>query len=232
MPTVYWTNDAGSQFTTGLLYGLAGAGKTPMASTCPDPLIVTTEPGLKSLQHVHVPYVVGRNKSEAMEILAWIKGSNECKKFQTIFLDSISALSENILIDEKRKSSDPRKFSPNTTAATTEVVLAFLAMAQSNNKHIWMTCKAIELVDQDNAQRYVEPFAVTPKLGPALPYHFDNVIFMSRHIDPTSGQEYAKFTCRENGYSRMTRNRASINPLNLYEPANIGYIINKLNGVT
>jgi hypothetical protein len=231
MPQIYWTNDAGSEAVSGLIFGLAGAGKTPMAASAPDPLIVTTEPGLRSLQHMHLPYVVARNKAEAKDILQWIRTSKDCTRYKTIFVDSISALSENILLEEKRKSSDPRKFSPNTTAATIEIVLEYLTLTQTHNKHVIMTCKAVEMVDADNQCRFVEPFAVTPKLGPQLPYHFDVVMYLSRHIDQTNNVEFARFTCRENGYARQTRNRASINPLALYEPADLTHIINKLNGV-
>lgn len=223
MTTVYYTNDAGSQFSNILLYGLAGAGKTPLAATAPNPIIISSEPGLKSLQRYKLPYIVARNYKEAMDAHRWATGASEARQFQTIFFDSISALSENILIDEKKKSLDPRKFSPQTTALTMEVVLEYLKI---KDKHVVMTCKATEVIDALTQMKSVEPFAIVPKLGPQLPYHFDDVLYLSRHRD-TAGNEYAAFRCRENDYCKA-RNRAGT--LDLWEPADITHIIRKSNG--
>lgn len=222
---VYYTDDVASKFHSFLVYGNAGAGKTPLAATAPNPLIVTSEPGLKSLQSTHLPYVLGRDYAESLEVLKWIKGSNETKKFETIFSDSISALSENIMAAQKKRSNDPRKFSPETTAQTIEIVLGYLNIT---NKNIVMTCKATENVDQITGAKTHEPFAVVPKLGPQLPYHFDNVLYLSRHSDPATGQETVWFRCRENA-DCIARNRTG--RLGLWEPADISRAIAKLNGV-
>lgn len=223
MTTVYYTNDASSQFSNILLYGMAGAGKTPIAATAPNPIIISSEPGLKSLQAYKLPYVIARDHKEATDVFKWITGSNEARNYQTVFFDSISALSENILLSEKKKSSDPRKFSPSTTALTIEIVLGYLTI---RNKHVVMTCKATENVDQLTNIKTAEPFAVVPKLGPQLPYHFDDVLFLSRHRDPATGTEMAALRCRENDYCKA-RNRTG--KLDLWEPADLAHIIRKSN---
>jgi hypothetical protein len=221
MAQVYYTNDAGSQFSNILIYGLAGAGKTPLASTAPNPIIISSEPGLKSLQRYKLPYVVARDHKEAMDMLHWVTTT----KYETVFFDSISALSENILLSEKKRSKDPRQFSPATTALTIEVVLAYLSI---RNKHVIMTCKATEIKDQITGVTTVEPFAVVPKLGPQLPYHFDDVIYLSRHRNNETGAEYAAFRCRANDYC-IARNRSGL--LDLWEQADITSVIRKSNGV-
>ena len=223
---IYYTDDTQSRFHSFLIYGHAGAGKTPLASSAPDPIIITSEPGLKSLQSQHIPYILGRDQAEANDALKWVLGSNEARKFQTVFYDSVSALSENILVSEKKKNRDPRRFSPETTAATVEIVLKFLSIP---NRNIIMTCKAIDIVTDTVPQtKRTEPFAVVPKLGPQLPYHFDNVLYLRRHTDLANGQETAWFCCRENA-DCIARNRTG--RLGLWEPANISLAINKLNGV-
>lgn len=221
MTQIYYTNDAGSQFSNILIYGLAGAGKTPLAATAPNPIIISSEPGLKSLQRYKLPYVVARDYKEAMDACRWVVTT----KYDSVFFDSISALSENILLAEKKKSPDPRKFSPATTAQTIEVVLAYLSI---RNKHVMMTCKATEIKDQITGVATVEPFAVVPKLGPQLPYHFDDVLYLSRHRNNETGAEYAAFRCRANDYC-IARNRAGM--LDLWEPADINHVIRKSNGV-
>lgn len=224
MTQVYYTDGAGSKFSNILLYGLAGAGKTPVAATAPAPIIVSSEPGLKSLQRYRLPYVIARNYKEAFEIHKWVIGSNECRQFQTVFFDSVSALSENILLEEKRKSLDPRKFSPATTAAAMEIVHLYLSI---QNKHVVMTCKATEVRDAITGALTVEPFAVVPKLGPMLPYHFDDVLYLSRHRDNATGTETAALRCRTNDHC-VARNRSGM--LDLWEPADISHVIRKSNG--
>lgn len=217
---VYNTGDVKSKYTSGLIIGLAGAGKTPLAASAPNPIIITSEPGLKSLQRYKLPYVLGRTHAEAMAALNWVTNT----RYETVFFDSISALSENILIANKKKSTDPRRFSPETTAQTMEVVMAYLNTL--TNKHLFMTCKAVEEKNQITGATSAIPYAVVPKLGPMLPYHFDNVMFLSRHRDNV-GQEYMALRCQQNEYVN-TRNRSGL--LDLWEPADLSHIIRKSNG--
>lgn len=226
-PRIWNTNDVRSKFWTILTYGLAGAGKTPLAASLPvQPLIVSSEPGLRSLSKFNIPYVQVSGYKDAMSVCDWIVGSKEAKQFGAVFFDSISALSENILRDEQKKSRDPRKFSPETTAQTMEVVKAYLAI---EGKHIVMTCKAVELIDPITNITHVEPSAVVPKLGPALPYNFDLVAYISRHRDQATGQEFAKLTCRHTDLTPQARTRSEA--LAVYEPTDLSVVINKMNGV-
>lgn len=226
---IYNTADALSKYENILLYGLAGAGKTPMAASMPDVIIISSEPGLKSLQRYKLPYIVAADKKQAWDAHKWVTGSNEAKKHQSVFFDSISALSESICEEEKAKSRDPRKFSPATTAETMALVLAYQRI---NNKHVCMTAKAtvtnVTAADGITQRQWIEPFCVVPKLGPMLPYHFDSVLYISRHAATTTQSEYAMLTCRSNDMC-LARNRGDM--LALYEPADLGYIINKSNGV-
>jgi hypothetical protein len=223
--TIYGTGDVKSQFTNMLLYGLSGAGKTPLASTAPNPIIFASEPGLKSLQRYNLPYIPITTHQAALDAATWAAKSKEAKLFQTIFFDSVSALSENILISEKRISRDPRKFSPETTAKTMEVVLKFLEIT---NKHVVMTCKATEIKNDITGEVKIEPFCVVPKLGPQLPYHFDVVAYLSRHRNEQG--EFAALRCRSNDLC-TARNRGGLQDLDLWEPADLSHCFNKLNGV-
>lgn len=226
---VYNTGDISSQFTNTLLYGLAGAGKTPMAASMPDVIVISAEPGLKSLTDYRISYIQARNESQLKDAHKWVLGSNEARKYQSVFVDSISAISENILADEKAKNRDPRRFSPATTAATMEIVTSFQSIP---GHHVCMACKAVVTTTETNtipasSKTWIEPQTVVPKLGPMLPYHFDFVIYMSRHRK-ADGSVYAAFTCDTNDLCHA-RNRGD--KLALYEPADLGYIIRKSNGV-
>lgn len=229
---IYYTNDATSQFSNIFVYGLAGSGKTPLASTAPNPIIISSEPGLKSLQRYKLPYIIARNHRECTDAHKWVIGSNEARHFQTVYFDSISAASETITVEERRKSLDARKFSPAITNATMEIVLLFLSI---KNKHVVMTSKAIEKTTStvqvgigETSNTVIEPFAAMPKLGPMLPYHFDDVLYLSRFRNAQTGAEMSALCCRAND-NCVARNRSGM--LDLWEPADITHIIRKSNGV-
>jgi hypothetical protein len=219
---IYYTGKVGTDYCSILLYGMAGAGKTPILATLPDPIIVSSEPGLLSLKSSNLPYVVARDYRESIDVCKWLAESAETRKYKSVGWDSISACSENILEARKKISRDPRKFSPETTAETMEVVKKALEIP---GKHIVMTCKA--MINPES--KIVEPFAVVPKLGPALPYHFDNVLFLKRWRDAASGAEFTGLMCRENEQAISCRNR--LGNLELWEPPDLGALIRKIYGV-
>ncbi len=225
MVKIYNTGDISNAFSNSLVYGLAGSGKTPLAATADNVMIISTEPGLKSIQRNRLPYIPAPNYADAIDALKWTTQSHEARQFSTIYFDSISALSENILAANRRTyKNDARKYSPETTAQVMEIVLGFQSI---QNKNVVMTSKAIELVDQITGVRTAECFTAVPKLGPALPYNFDNVIFISRHV-ASDGSQYSALRCSTNDYC-VARNRSGL--LSLWEPANLKQLFNKENGV-
>jgi len=230
----YYTNDARNLFQKGLICGLGGSGKTPLALTAPAPFLFVSEPGLTSLSQHRVPYADASTYEKAKDCLKWAASSAEARNVGTIYFDSISALSENILgALRKKHNNDARKYSPETTAQVMEIVLEALGLP---GKHVMMTSKAVEVKNDisvigggTSTITTVECFTAVPKLGPALPYHFDNVLYLSRHVDPVTGQEHGWLRCRMNDYAPMCRNRSG--KLDVWEPADINHIINKSNGV-
>jgi hypothetical protein len=229
---VYYTNDARNSFQKAIVFGLGGSGKTPLALTAPAPFLFMSEPGLTSLSSYRIPYADASTYEKAKDCLKWAASSSEARNVGTIFFDSISALSENILTALRKKdNNDARKYSPETSAQVMEIVLEALGL---QGKHVVMTSKAIEVKNDitvigGGVQTIttVECFTAVPKLGPALPYHFDNVLYLSRHNSP-DGREYGAFRCRFNDYAPSCRNRSG--RLELWEPADINHIINKSNG--
>ncbi len=222
---IYNTGDISNATSNSLVYGLSGSGKTPLAATADNVIIISTEPGLRSVRHNKLPYIQVIGYEQAKDALAWSQSSSEAKRFQTVFFDSISAYSEKVLADNQRKfGADARKYSPPTTAQVMEIVIGFQSI---QDKNVVMTSKAVEITDQLTGVKTAECFAAVPKLGAALPYHFDNVLFISRHIAP-DGSQYSALRCSYNDYC-VARNRSGL--LSLWEPANLKLLFNKENGV-
>jgi hypothetical protein len=223
---IYNTGDISNATSNSLVYGLSGSGKTPLAATADNVMIIATEPGLRSIRHNKLPYIAAIGYEQTKEALEWAQSSSEARRYHTIFFDSISAYSERVLADNQRKFGvDARKYSPPTTAQVMEIVIGFQSI---QDKNVVMTSKAIELTDQLTGVKTAECFAAVRKLGPALPYNFDNVMFLSRHISP-DGSQYSALRCSHNDYC-VARNRSGL--LALWEPANLKLLFNKENGVT
>ena len=75
-----------------LVYGQAGAGKTSLIPTLPDPIVLSAEGGLLSIAGADVPYVEISDMATLREAWSWLSESAEAKAFQSVALDSISEI--------------------------------------------------------------------------------------------------------------------------------------------
>jgi hypothetical protein len=223
------SGDKFSNFEKFFIYGDSGSGKTPLAATMPGVFVIAGENGLKSVARNKLPGAFAPDYDSAMEILRWCHGSSEARKFSCFFYDGISATSEGILFKEKRTyKNDARKYSPETFQKTMELVNGFLAIT---THHVALASKAIKTFDPITQATNWEPYAAVPKLGPAMPYHFDNVLFISRFADKATGQDYSALRCTaDTTICSVARNRSAM--LAPWEPANLQQLINKSNGVS
>lgn len=88
-----------------ILYGAPGTGKTPVAATAPNTVILVTEPGTKSVRHLkNIPAWSGFTVKDIQEFFAWVAGSHDAKQFQTVIVDSISEMAEIFLKDAEAKN--------------------------------------------------------------------------------------------------------------------------------
>jgi hypothetical protein len=223
--------NSGDKFTNFehiFVYGDSGSGKTPLAATMPETFIIASENGLKSVARNKIPGAAATDYDSTMEILRWCSSSSEARKFQCFFYDSASATSETILFEMRtRYKNDARKYSPETTQKTMEIVNAFNRI---QTHHIVVTSKAIQAFDPVTNIPQWKPYAATRDLGPAMPYHFDTVMFIQRFNDPATGQQYSALRCQADSAYSVARNRGGM--LAPWERADLQAIINKSNGVS
>src|SRR5690554_5652580 len=92
-----------------ILYGRAGTGKTPMISTAPRPVLLSVEPGLKSMAGSQVPTWEAHSIAKIEEFFNWFFGSAEANNFDTPCIDSGSQIAEIVLTDYLDKFKDGRK---------------------------------------------------------------------------------------------------------------------------
>ncbi len=91
-----------------LVYGQAGAGKTSLIKTLPNPVVLSAEGGLLSIQDADLPYIEISTMDALREAYHWLAGSDEARGFQSVALDSISEIAEVVLNHEKKVNKDPR----------------------------------------------------------------------------------------------------------------------------
>ena len=91
-----------------LVYGQAGAGKTSLLKTLPNPIVLSAEGGLLSIQDADLPYIEINSMETLLEAYEWLTTSEEAKGFQSVGLDSISEIAEVVLNYEKKTNKDPR----------------------------------------------------------------------------------------------------------------------------
>lgn len=170
-----------------LVYGGAGMGKTLLCASAPAPLILSAEAGLLSLTHNNidrvfgvaqpgitydVPVIVIKDVDDLTDAYNWCNNSAEARQFQTICLDSLSEIAEVVLNNAKRQVKDPRQAYGELMEKMETVIRLFRDLA---GKHVYMSAKMEPAKDElTGVVRYLPSMPGT-KLGPKLPYFFDEV---------------------------------------------------------
>lgn len=170
-----------------LVYGFSGRGKTFLASTLPDPsrvLILDAEQGTGSLkktgiamQKISLCRIKGElvpieKRFERMnEFFKWIQ-TEECKaRFDTIYLDSLTEISENVLSHYQEKTVGLKAYGDFKKS-----MIEFLKFLRDVG-HYTVICTALEMREKEDGELF-GPYK--PKVGSAgvrdeVPQFFDLV---------------------------------------------------------
>lgn len=203
-----------------LVHGRAGAGKTTLIQTAPNPLILSAEAGLLSLKGVSIPAIQITSIEELDEAYQFCAYSAEAKQFWTICLDSISEIAEVCLSAEKAKNKDPRK----AYGEMQEKILARVKWFRDlPGKHVYFSCKQGLIKDDVTGITVYGPDMPGRQLGPALPYLFDEIF--SLEVATHEGQPFRYLRTRLNmQYEAKDRSGA----LDEFEQPNLSAIFDKI----
>lgn len=108
-----------------LVYGQAGAGKTSLIPTLPNPIVLSAEGGLLSIRDANVPYIEVSSMSDIQEAYKWLTESDEAKQFESVALDSISEIGEVVLNYERKQTKDPRQAYGAMAEQVADLIRAF-----------------------------------------------------------------------------------------------------------
>jgi len=205
-----------------LVYGNAGTGKTSLIATLPNPVVLSAEGGLLSIQDANLPYVEVNSYETLMEAYQWLTESAEAKGFDSIALDSISEIGEVVLNHEKRIAKDPRQAYGAMQEQMASIIRAFRDIP---GKHVYFTAKCEKSQDETGRLLYA-PSMPGNKTGQSLPYFFDEVLALRVEKD-ADGNSQRALMCDSDGIW-LAKDRSG--KLGAWEAPDLSAIIAKIGG--
>lgn len=170
-----------------LVYSGAGFGKTSLCATAPAPIILSAESGLlclrkKNLEKMYgvgnptvsynTPVIEINDLADLTDAFDWCARSAEANQFATVCLDSISDIAEAVLSNAKKKAKDPRQAYGELLEKVGETIKKFRDLSQKN---VYMAAKQGFIKDEATGVLKYGPLMPGSKLGPQIPYLYDEV---------------------------------------------------------
>jgi hypothetical protein len=241
--SITWTTTAQASADHGvktLIYAEAGAGKTMLAASMPRPVVISAESGLLSLKRANIERVFGANMphisydipvmqistfAQFYEAYLWFANpANRAREFfSSIYIDSLTEIAEQILKSAKAANKDGRMAFGDLIEQTVYVVKLFRDLVGFN---VGMTAKMEFQKDEAGLARF-GPSMPGQKLGPALPYLFDEVFFLGVSPKAQDGSSFRYLLTRLTS-SHIAKDRSGA--LDEWERPDLTHIINKIHG--
>ena len=205
-----------------LVYGAAGAGKTSLAKTLPNPVVLSAEGGLLSISDSNTAFIEINSMSDLHEAYQWLTESDEANGFESVVLDSISEIAEVVLAHEKKVNKDGRAAYGEMDVQLSEIIRAFRDLP---NRHVLMTAKLEKQQDEMGRMLYF-PSLPGNKTAQKLPYFFDEVLALRVEKDAEGGNQRA-LMCDSDGLW-LAKDRSG--KLDAWEAPDLGEVIKKIGG--
>lgn len=203
-----------------LVYGQAGAGKTSLIPTLPNPIVLSAEGGLLSIRDANVPYIEVSSMSDIQEAYKWLTESDEAKQFESVALDSISEIGEVVLNYERKQTKDPRQAYGAMAEQVADLIRAFRDLS---GKNVYFSAKLDKSQDEMGRILYA-PSMPGNKTGQSLPFFFDEVLALRIEKD-ADGNIQRALMCESDGLW-VAKDRSG--KLDAWESPDLGLIINKI----
>lgn len=162
-----------------ILYGPAGSGKTYSITTLPEPdrvLILSAEAGLMSIRKIgkDLDAIIISSNDELKKCFDFLNSSGG-DKYNTVVLDSLTEIAEQVLHDEKANAKDPRAAYGELQTTMIALIKAFRDLP---GKNVLFLCK-LERVKDDNGAILYGPAMPGNRLPQEIPYLTD-LVFAAR----------------------------------------------------
>lgn len=205
-----------------LVYGQAGAGKTSLIPTLPNPIVLSAEGGLLSIRDANIPYIEVSSMADIQEAYEWLTKSEDAKKFDSVALDSISEIGEVVLNYERKQTKDPRQAYGAMAEQVSDLIRAFRDLS---GKNVYFSAKLDKSQDEMGRMLYA-PSMPGNKTGQSLPFFFDEVLALRIEKD-ADGNIQRALMCESDGLW-VAKDRSG--KLSAWEAPDLGAIITKIGG--
>jgi phage nucleotide-binding protein len=205
-----------------LVYGAAGAGKTSLIKTLPNPIVLSAEGGLLSITDANLPYIEISDMKTLKDVYEWLISSDDAKAYESIALDSISEIAEVVLNYEKKIAKDPRQAYGAMQDQMADIIRSFRDISGRN---VYMSAK-LEKTQDEMGRILYSPSMPGNKTGQSLPYFFDEVLALRVERD-SDGVSQRALMCDTDGLW-MAKDRSG--KLSQWESPDLSEIIQKIGG--
>ena len=211
-----WTTTdqaAASQGLAALIYGESSMGKTTLAATL-DPsntVILSAEAGLLSLRKHKITAVEIHDLDELNQAFDMVF-SPSMDWVKNVVLDSLTEIAEQILANRKTVRTDARQAYGDMADGMVEIAKKF---RDAPGKNKFLLCKQEFIQDETSNLMLSSPAMPGKKVGPQLPYLFDEVFKVGIGMDPTTKKSFRYIQTRPDV---NTRAKDRSGALEMYEP--------------
>lgn len=222
-----------------LVYAGSGLGKTVLAATMgPGSLIISAESGLLSLRkqnlerlfgvgnpsiNYDMPVINVATAIDFQEAYQWCLHSAEARRFHSIGLDSLTEIAEVVLNTAKRSVKDPRQAYGALTEGMESLVRSFRDLP---GKNVYMAAKMEAQKDELTGLIRYGPSMPGRKLGPGLPYFFDEVFRLGVNKTP-QGESYRFLQTQPDIQFDAKDRSGALAPI---EPPHLSQLFHKIQG--
>lgn len=196
---VFSTKNYRSNALKFLIYGQPGAGKTTLASTINEPvLIISAESGLRSLSGKEIDAVSleiddagvvvprAQRVERLREAFRFLQDPEVMKKYKWVFIDSLSEIGDFILSGLKEKyPSEKDKF--KLYGDYNDTMRSFITGVRDMPDYN-VVFTALEKVEKDDVGRRYKTVNLTGSIGDNLPAYFDEVFYYHK-AEGENGQQ-------------------------------------------
>lgn len=205
-----------------LVYGAPGAGKTRLCATAPNPIVLSAESGLLSVRHEALDYIPISTIDDLYEAYDFCIGSEDMAGYDTICLDSVSEIAEQVLANERNASKDGRQAYGNLNERMNSLLRCFRDIP---GKNVYFSAK-MEFDKGADGVAMFRPSLPGKSLTQGIGYFFDEEFVLLTEKDKEGNVTRKLQTSGDSSYEAKDRSGS----LFLYEAPDLGAIIQKIAG--
>lgn len=197
-----------------VIYGASGVGKTVLCSTAPRPIIISAERGLLSLSSQDIPFVEVSTVKDIQDSYELLKSHDD---YDTICIDSLSEISEAVLVELKKGVADGRQAYMKLSEAMGALIKNFRDI---RGKNVVFIAKSKRVEDEESGTSQYEPYIPGKMLPFQLPYLVDEVLYYD--IDRKGNRQL----CSKASRKYIAKDRSG--KLDEFESPDLTQIFNKI----